>query len=104
MKPKFIDLFCGIGVGSLGFVRKGFEPAAALDNDQQACGVYECNIGAAPIVGDIREVSGKDILKTSRLNPGEIDVCVGCPPCQGFSTLRKTSLRQQLAAIDENLF
>ena len=94
MKPKFVDLFCGIGVGSLGFVRMGFQPVAALDNDQQACAIYESNIGLRPIIGDIKDVSGEDVLKRSRLNQGEVDVCVGCPPCQGFSTLRQTSRQQ----------
>ena len=72
----------------------GFEVAAAVDNDSQACKVYEDNIGLAPIIGDIREITGKEILRKTSLRRGEIDVCVGCPPCQAFSTLRRTSLQE----------
>lgn len=72
----------------------GFEAVAAIDNDPHACKIYEDNIGLAPIIGDIKEISGKEILRKTNLSRGQIDVCVGCPPCQGFSTLRKTSLRE----------
>lgn len=45
MKPRFVDLFCGIGIGSLGFVRAGFEIGAAVDIDRSACAVYKENLG-----------------------------------------------------------
>ena len=95
MEPKFVDLFCGIGIGSLGFVKAGFEIAAAVDIDAHACRIYEENLGIAPIVGDLRQVSGADILKRAGLKRGELFLCVGCPPCQGFSSLRATRLRRR---------
>lgn len=94
MKPKFIDLFSGIGLGSLGLIRAGFEVAAAVDIDSKACAVYKENLGVEPIVGDLRHLSGPDILKRAGLRRGELSLCVGCPPCQGFSTLRKTRLKK----------
>jgi len=36
--------------------------------------------------GDVRLLKGKDILRTLNMNVGEIDIVVGGPPCQGFST------------------
>ncbi len=63
MNPKFVDLFSGIGLGSLGLVRAGFEIAAAVDIDPEACAVYKENLGVEPIVGDLRHLSGSDILK-----------------------------------------
>jgi len=94
MNPKFVDLFSGVGLGSLGLVRAGFEIAAAVDIDPRACAVYRENLGVEPIVGDLRRISGSDILKRAGLRRGELSLCVGCPPCQGFSTLRKTRLRK----------
>ena len=92
---KLVDLFSGIGIGSLGFVRAGFEVAAAVDIDPKACAIYQKNLGVAPIVGDLRRTTGEEILRRIGLERGELDVCCGCPPCQGFSTLRATRLRKR---------
>jgi DNA (cytosine-5)-methyltransferase 1 len=89
-----VDLFSGIGAGSLGFRRAGFRIAGAVDIDPAASKVYENNFGVKPIVGDLREISGVKILRRFGLRKGEIDVCVGCPPCQAFSSLRSTSLKK----------
>lgn len=35
--------------------------------------------------GDIRKVTGQEILDALGMKPGEIDCVVGGPPCQGFS-------------------
>jgi DNA (cytosine-5)-methyltransferase 1 len=94
MPPKFIDLFCGIGIGAGGFVEAGFDLLTGVDSDAKACEVFETNLGAIPIVGDLREITGEDILRVVGLKRGELDLCVGCPPCQGFSSLRKTRLEK----------
>lgn len=93
-RPLMVDVFCGIGMGALGFVKAGFEVAAAVDNDHDACQVYRENLGVEPIEGDIRTITGTRILKEAGLRRGQVDLCVGCPPCQGFSTLRKTRKRK----------
>ena len=84
-------MFSGIGSASLGLRTAGFEVVAALDNDAKACEIYERNFRVKPIVEDIRRVSGKRILATAGLKRGEVDLLVGCPPCQGFSSLGKTT-------------
>lgn len=93
-RPNFIDLFCGIGIGSLGFLRAGFQIAAAVDIDEEACKIYEKNLKVKPIVGDLTKLSGQEILVQAGLKKGEVDLCVGCPPCQGFSSLRRTRLKK----------
>ena len=95
MRPKFIDLYSGIWIGTLGFVRAGFQIAAAVDVDAEACAVYEKNLGIAPIVADMRRISGAEILRHAGLKRGQLPLLVGCPPCQGFSSLRKTRLRRR---------
>jgi DNA (cytosine-5)-methyltransferase 1 len=90
MKPTLVDLFCGIGVGALGFIKSGFEIAAALDLDPEACEIYRHNLKVTPFNTDIRKVSGRDILGQIGLRQGDVSVVVGCPPCQGFSSLRNT--------------
>lgn len=36
-------------------------------------------------LGDVRKLTGKEILRELGLNQGELDCVVGGPPCQGFS-------------------
>lgn len=90
-KPTLIDIFCGAGIGAAGFLKAGFRIAAAVDIDEDACKVYEKNIGVKPIVGDLRGITGREILKSAGLKRGEATACSGCPPCQAFSSLRETT-------------
>lgn len=87
-KPTLIDLFCGCGGASLGFIRKGFKIVAALDKDPKAVETYSHNIGIRPLVGHIENARGKEILKATGLKKGEPTVLIGCPPCQGFTIHR----------------
>lgn len=90
---KIVDLFCGAGGLSLGFVQEGF--CVALANDIEDCCVdtYAHNHPETPrdhiIKGDIREV----VEELERLINGEpIDIVVGGPPCQGFSMANRQRL------------
>jgi len=92
-RHKMIDLFCGAGGLSLGFVQEGF--SVALANDIEACCVdtYAHNHPETPrdhiILGDIREV----VEDLERLVEGaNIDIVVGGPPCQGFSMANRQRL------------
>ena len=81
----FVDIFCGAGGSSLGFLRAGFEPVGAIDNYLPAINTYETNIGIKPIMAD---ASRFDFAVWTR-ELGDVDVIVSCPPCQGFSRLRR---------------
>ena len=85
-----VDLFSGCGGASYGFRKVGFKIVAAVDKDHWSCETYEKNIGIKPIEDDLRNVSGEEILERTGLKRGEVDLVVGCPPCQGFSSLRRT--------------
>jgi DNA (cytosine-5)-methyltransferase 1 len=78
-KLRVIDLFCGAGGFTLGFVRTGFEPVFALDFDRWAVETYLANFG--------RHAVCIAIEKVERFPSAE--VVVGGPPCQGFSQLGK---------------
>lgn len=47
-RPKAIDLFCGCGGASLGFIQAGFEVVAACDFDPRAVLTYMTNLGSYP--------------------------------------------------------
>ena len=80
-----VDLFAGCGGGSLGLRDAGFQPIAAVELDETAAASYRRNIGLAPITQDIRRVLGTDLVPDRR----EPTLVFGCPPCQGYTTLRR---------------
>jgi len=87
----------------LGFKEAGFKIVAAVDIDHSACETYAMNVGIQPIEGDLRNVTGEQILKMAGLKRGEVDVVVGCPPCQGFSSLRRTKKGDSIDHRDDLL-
>ena len=84
-----IDLFSGCGGLSLGLMRAGFEVVAAVDNDHLAVSTYKRNHPDTKVMKrDIRGIRVKEFMRRLNLEPGELDLIAGCPPCQGFSRLR----------------
>lgn len=84
-----IDLFSGCGGLSQGLKDAGFNILAAVEFESKARETYSLNHPEVPLIGlDIRNVSVKQILKSTGIKKGELDLLAGCPPCQGFSTLR----------------
>jgi DNA (cytosine-5)-methyltransferase 1 len=90
-----IDLFCGCGGASLGLKMAGYKVVGAVDNDLKACETYFENLDLQPICKDLRYLSGQKILDHYDLRRGDIDMVVGCPPCQGFSSLRRTRYSEE---------
>ena len=90
-RRKFLamDLFCGCGGLSLGLRRAGFKVVAAIDNDALSTSTYKMNHRRTRVVKkDIRSIDAEALRKDLGLVTGELDLMAGCPPCQGFSTLR----------------
>src|SRR5579872_1534068 len=87
-KPTVIDLFAGAGGSSEGFVRAGFKVMAALDLDEMAIRTYRLNHPGVPedrvLCQDIRTLPKGSLRKM--IGRGALDVLVGSPPCQGFSS------------------
>ena len=86
-KPTVISLFtCGMGM-DLGFEKAKFQTVYANDITKFACNTIKKNRPEIPCdEGDITEISSKEILRKSNYKKGEIDVVIGGPPCQSFST------------------
>jgi DNA (cytosine-5)-methyltransferase 1 len=84
--PRTIDFFCGAGGLSLGFSQEGFQIDLANDYEDVCIETFKYNHPEVPdnrvILGDIREVV--DNLENYIHN--DIDVVIGGPPCQGFSS------------------
>jgi len=85
--PTAISLFAGAGGCSLGFRQAGYDIRFATDIDPDAVDSYRRNFSATACeVGDIRELSPDSLLERIALRPGELDILLGGPPCQGFSS------------------
>ncbi|MGH7243314.1 MAG: DNA cytosine methyltransferase [Phycisphaerales bacterium] len=88
-KPTAFDCFAGCGGMSEGFRLAGYRVIGAVEIDKDAADVYKLNHRDVTVwTEDITGVSAKSILKKLRLKKGDLDLLGGCPPCQGFSTLR----------------
>lgn len=86
---KAIDLFAGPGGLTLGLQTAGFEVVAAIESDALAVKTYRANHpGILVRHADIRTVDPVELLAGLKLKPSDIHLCAGCPPCQGFSTVR----------------
>jgi DNA (cytosine-5)-methyltransferase 1 len=90
--PKIIDLFCGAGGMSEGFVNAGFAVAAAFDHDLQACSTFGANIPAKVLCKDISEIK-EPAAMLEGLELSGIDAIIGGPPCQGFSVVGRARIR-----------
>lgn len=85
---NFIDLFSGCGGVSHGLEQAGLKCILAVDENKDAIKTFELNHpNTRTITGDIRRVTDADFL--SAVNGKKVDVIVGGPPCQGFSTAGK---------------
>lgn len=88
-KSKVIDLFCGCGGLSLGFIEAGYDVVIGVDHDEAALKTFNFNhkesLGLKlDLFNDeaIGEISEEYIKRT---NTRVVDVIIGGPPCQGFS-------------------
>ncbi len=82
---KVVDLFCGVGGLTHGFIQENFEVVAGYDTDKTCKFAYEENNGNTKFISkDISKVDGDEILKL--YNKKDLKILVGCAPCQPFST------------------
>lgn len=79
-----IDLFCGAGALTHGFVQEGFPVACGFDIDEACRHAFERNNDAPFLRQDVWELSQDDLAR--EFLPGCRRVLVGCAPCQPFST------------------
>jgi DNA (cytosine-5)-methyltransferase 1 len=85
---KILDLFCGCGGISEGFRLAGFEIVGGIDFNPDSVDTYIRNFPKAKaICGDLQAFDDARILR--EFGNLSIDVVVGGPPCQGFSSANR---------------
>jgi DNA (cytosine-5)-methyltransferase 1 len=78
-----VDLFCGIGGLSHGFVMEDFNVISGYDNDVSCKYIYETNNKAVFHTEDVSQLNGDKIKQEFGT---KIKILVGCAPCQPFSS------------------
>jgi DNA (cytosine-5)-methyltransferase 1 len=95
MPYNAIDLFAGCGGMTEGLFQAGYRVIAAVEIDRFAALAYRANNdqrGVRLFQEDIRNV---DIgIIQNMLNGEPLHLLAGCPPCQGFSTIRKKNKKR----------
>lgn len=88
-KWKILDLFCGTGALSYGIEAhsKNLITVGGIDLDAAAARTAALNHPNAAILCEPIEAVSPEVM-LQRTGCGGIDVVVGGPPCQGFSSLR----------------
>ena len=79
MPISVVDLFCGAGGLTHGFILENVHVSAGIDIDPRCRFPYEQNNGSRFILKDVARLEGGEL---SELYPhGDVKVLAGCAPC-----------------------
>src|SRR6267142_1219020 len=95
-----IDVFCGIGGLTHGFIKEGFRVNAGYDLDESCRFAYERNNSVTFVCKNIEELTGTQLLP--KFDKG-LKVLVGCAPCQPFSKYTQGQKTQKWKLLKEFL-
>jgi DNA (cytosine-5)-methyltransferase 1 len=86
LSKKAIDLFCGCGGISAGLQMAGYQIVAGMDIEKNFISTFTHNFPhAKAVTQDITKMSPREFSTIIGIQPQELDLMVGGPPCQGFS-------------------
>lgn len=101
-KYNCIDLFSGCGGLSEGLKQAGFKIVAAIEIVPEAIKAYKLNHKRTKVISkDIRDVDCEEIKKL--LQGKTLHMLAGCPPCQGFSSIRRLNRKKSVKDDRNNL-
>ncbi|EIA0904221.1 DNA cytosine methyltransferase [Vibrio parahaemolyticus] len=89
-KPIVLSFFSGAMGLDLGIEQAGFQCLLACEVDKYARQTIQKNKPDMALIGDIRDYTAQSIMESAGLQLGDrVDLIVGGPPCQAFSTAGK---------------
>ncbi|MCX6131598.1 MAG: DNA (cytosine-5-)-methyltransferase, partial [Proteobacteria bacterium] len=90
-KLTFLDLFSGCGGFSAGLEQAGLKCLAGVDHNEHAIKTFQQNNSneTVALVKDMTCFKPEEL--ESLIGIGHVDLIVGGPPCQGFSSARQFS-------------
>lgn len=106
MSYKVIDLFAGVGGLSYGFAHdEDFSILAANEILEPMARAYSINHpGVKMYHKDIKDFSFMDLERDLNVKKGDIDLVVGGPPCQAYSTVGKRLADDPRAKLFQEYF
>lgn len=87
-RPTVLDMFAGAGGTGLGFHLAGFRIVDVVEINPHAALTYSKNLNVQIKPQDILKLDPCSYRQSLGLSQGQLDVLVGCSPCQGFTELR----------------
>ena len=85
-----VSTFAGGGGSSTGYRLAGGKVIAINEFVEEAVATYSLNFPDTKVIlGDIKNITGKDLLQAGNLSPRELDILDGSPPCSAFSSSGK---------------
>ncbi|MFI5253266.1 MAG: DNA cytosine methyltransferase [Bacteroidota bacterium] len=95
-----VDLFSGCGGLTTGMHRAGFDTKVAIEIETDAVLAFQMNHEKTHVIKkDIRLITADEIM--GKLNGIPLHLLAGCPPCQGFSSVRRLN-RDKIIQDDRN--
>ncbi len=85
-KPNFVDFFAGAGGLSCGFIQAGYKVSFANDFEDVCVRTYRYNHPELKSNKVLKEDIRKIVDHIEDYVTGPVDLVVGGPPCQGFSS------------------
>ena len=90
--PIALSFFSGAMGLDLGIEKAGFDIRLACEVDKYCRQTIELNKPNMALIGDINNYSANDVLEYAHLSKNDdVDLIIGGPPCQAFSTAGKRS-------------
>ncbi|MEM8640418.1 MAG: DNA cytosine methyltransferase [Cyanobacteria bacterium P01_G01_bin.54] len=90
LTPIALSFFSGAMGLDLGLHQAGIKTLLACEVDRACRATIQQNVPDTALIGDIRDYSPQAVMHHAGLNWGDkVDVMVGGPPCQAFSTAGK---------------
>ena len=80
-----VSLFSGAMGLDLGLEMAGFNAVVCVESDPEAVATIKLNRPSLPVLGDLTQLSGSDLLSACGLAKGSVPIVAGGPPCQSFS-------------------
>ena len=97
-----IDIFSGCGGLTEGMHQANFKTKVAFEIDDIASKAYRLNHPETTVITkDIRKVSISEIKRC--LDGKTIHLLAGCPPCQGFSSMRRLNKKGSVRDMRNSL-
>lgn len=90
-----VDLFCGCGGLSLGFLQAGYKIVLGIDSWKKALNIYKKNFSHKVLQEDIADEE-RIVSLVKKYSP---EIIIGGPPCQDFSSAGKRDIKRGRADL-----